>query len=101
MSPSNSSPTQLGNRLSRSLLQQDQWRTIVADLRLSPREEEIVKYIFDGLKETAIARALDISPHTVHTHLERLYHKIHVQSRCEVALRVFQTFLDHVDGEFN
>lgn len=88
-------PNQCKGRLSRMLLSDHQWQTIVDDLHLSPREVEIVMCLFDGSTEQGIALALGISPHTVHTHMERLYHKIHVQSRCEVALRVFETFLNH------
>lgn len=88
-----SAPTQPENGLSHRLLSDSEWRAIAADLRLSPREAQIVKCIFDGCKEHAIALELGISPHTVHTHLERLYQKINVTCRCEVALRVFEAFI--------
>lgn len=74
---------------SRSVLTEDEWLSIVASLRLSDREFQIVQCIFDGDKETTIANSLDLSPHTVHTYIERLYRKLGVASRCELLIRIF------------
>lgn len=35
-----------------------------------------------------MARQLDISTHTIHSHLERLYRKLGVTSRCGAVVRV-------------
>ena len=77
----------------KELLNESEWRAIARSLGLSERERQIVRRMFDDLKECAIADDLDISPHTVHTHLERLYHKLGVGSRCEVVVRVFAEYL--------
>ena len=65
------------------------WDLIVSKLRLSAREQQIVLHVIDDQKERAIARHLKISPHTVHTYLQRLYHKLDVASRVELVVRVF------------
>ena len=85
--------TQLSARLGRSLLSEDQWRTIARSLLLSGREFQILQNIFDDRKELAIAEELGISAHTVHTHLERLYRKLAVGSRCGLIVRVFAEYL--------
>lgn len=72
-----------------SLLTRTQWQSIAKSLHLSGREIQIVQHIFDDHKELAIAQNLGISPHTVHTHLERLYHKLDVASRAGLIIRVF------------
>jgi DNA-binding NarL/FixJ family response regulator len=69
------------------------WREIARRLRLSGQELRIVRGVFDGRKESAIAMDLGISPHTVHTHFERLHHKLGVADRVELVLRIMEEFL--------
>lgn len=66
-----------------------QWAAIARSLSLSPRELEIVKFIFDDKSEEGIAFGLDISRHTVHSYLSRLYRKIGVNSRPQLLVHVF------------
>lgn len=82
----------------RDLLTDSQWDSIARRLRFSRRETEVVQYIFEGLKESAIAYHLGISAHTVHTHIERIYRKIGVGSRCGLLTRVFATYLSLEDN---
>lgn len=76
----------------RDVLDEREWRAVTRALRLSVRERQIVKRLFDDASEAVIADDLGISPHTVHTHLERLYHKLGVGSRCAAVVRVFQAY---------
>jgi DNA-binding CsgD family transcriptional regulator len=69
------------------------WNNVARRLELSPRELNIVHGLFDGLTESAMASRFHISPHTVHTHVERLHQKLHVTHRVALALRVIQEFL--------
>jgi len=85
--------THRSGRVARSLLSEDQWRSIAGSLHLSGRELQITQFVFDDKKEGAIARELGISSHTVHTHLERLYKKLAIASRCELIVRVFAEYL--------
>ena len=66
-----------------------EWRSIGRSLKLSPRELQIVRCLFDDDTEAAIALRLGISSHTVHTYLERLYRKVGVSSRVALVVRVF------------
>jgi DNA-binding CsgD family transcriptional regulator len=85
--------------LSRSLMKwtdflpDSKWLTIATLLGLSGRESQILRCIFDDEPEAVIANHLDISPHTVHTHLERLYRKLGVNSRCQATVRVFAEYV--------
>ena len=69
------------------------WAEIARKLRLSKRELEIVRGIFDDRTEAAIADDLRISPHTVHTHVERLHRKLVVKDRAAIIVRVATEFL--------
>lgn len=73
------------------LLNGNEWERAVRDLNLSGREQEIARAIFDDRTESSIAEKLGISPHTVHTHVERLYRKLGVGSRTQLVLRVVQS----------
>ncbi len=75
------------------MLSPAEWSAIAGALRLSPRELDVVQCIFDDCTEAAMARQLTISAHTVHTHLERLYRKLGVTTRCGAAIRVFAEYV--------
>ena len=76
-----------------SHLSNDEWQSIADLLGLSDRQQQVVRCIFDGFDEPMIAKVLGISCHTVHAHLNRLYKKIHVKSRCELIVRLFLAYL--------
>lgn len=54
--------------------------------RLTSREEEILHLIARGLSNKEIARELDISGHTVKTHLHHIYDKLHQSGRYKAVL---------------
>ena len=63
-----------------------EWHAVASHFALSPRETEVAHRIFDDLRESEIATKLGISPHTVHTHIERLYRKTGVASRSALVI---------------
>lgn len=84
--------------LTRPFLSERSWLAIVQSLHLSEREAQVARLILtDDNTEGAIAVRLAISPHTVHTHLERLYRKLRVTSRCQVVTRMFQQYVELAD----
>jgi DNA-binding NarL/FixJ family response regulator len=57
---------------------------------LSPRETEILQMVAYGSTTKEVASKLTISPHTVKTHLERIFEKLRANDRAEavaIALR--------------
>ena len=50
-------------------------------LRLSPREHEILRLIACDRSDKEIARTLRMSPHTLRTHLSRVYQRYRLHSR--------------------
>ena len=79
-------------RRDRSILPYDAWRVIANSLRISDRELQIIQEIFDDRKESAIAADLTISVHTVHTHLERLYRKLGVNTRVGLVVCILSEY---------
>ncbi|HTV61603.1 MAG TPA: response regulator transcription factor [Verrucomicrobiae bacterium] len=54
---------------------------------LSPREREILELLAAGFANKAIADRLGLTDGTVRWHLRHVYHKLHVRSRTEAALK--------------
>lgn len=52
--------------------------------RLSPAQTRVLDRLLEGLSEKAIAKALRISKHTVHTHVHDIYRICRVHSRPEL-----------------
>jgi DNA-binding CsgD family transcriptional regulator len=81
------------------IVDRDMWLTLVCRLKLSRREAHILDSIlaFDE-GERSIGVRLGISQYTVRTHLERLYRKLHVNSRCQLVARVFSEYVTLASG---
>ena len=58
---------------------------------LSQREQEILQLLSEGYLYKEIADKLAISYSTVRTHIERIYDKLHVQSRAQAVAKVSNT----------
>ncbi len=52
---------------------------------LTPAERNIVRLISAGLRDKEIAAELSVSPRTVHSHLNRIYTKLDISSRLQLA----------------
>jgi HD-GYP domain-containing protein (c-di-GMP phosphodiesterase class II) len=61
-------------------------RATVWPAGLSEREVEVLRHLARGKSEKEIAKALFISPGTVHTHVAHIYEKIGVSTRAAAAL---------------
>ena len=51
---------------------------------LTPREQQVLQGIVDGLSDKEISARLDLSPLTVRTHVKHVYRKMHVNSRAQL-----------------
>ena len=74
------------------IFDKEEWRVLGAELSLSPRQHQIVQYLFLGKSDKQIARELDLALPTVRTHLGRLFAKLNVQDRHELILYIFHHF---------
>jgi DNA-binding CsgD family transcriptional regulator len=59
----------------------------VRGLLLTARQAEIIALAAEGLTNDQIARRLQISAHTVSTHMERLFLRNRLHSRAEAVAR--------------
>ncbi len=58
---------------------------------LSQREKDIVKCIEQGLTYKEISLRLNISSHTVHTHIKNIYEKLQAKDRGEALIKARKT----------
>lgn len=72
----------------------DIWACLVHQLRMSDREQQVALAVLEDQKELVISQRLGISEHTVHTHLERLYHKLNVSSRLQLVSCIARCWID-------
>jgi DNA-binding NarL/FixJ family response regulator len=56
-----------------------------ADLKLSPREIEVLQLVAKGFTMVEVARLLKVSPHTTRTHAKAIYRKLEVSTRGEAV----------------
>jgi DNA-binding CsgD family transcriptional regulator len=72
------------------LISETEWDAIKAYARLSRRESQVCRLLFEGQKRDRIAELLGISPRTVRYHLETLHKKLKVNTRVGLVLRMVQ-----------
>jgi LuxR family transcriptional regulator of csgAB operon len=63
-------------------------------VRLTPKEIETLKLLAGGNSNDHIARKLNVSTHTVKTHVYNLFRKLHVSNRVQAV----HWALQHIDG---
>ena len=61
-----------------------------ADHGLTARERELLQLLVAEQTQKEIARTLNLSPHTVDTHLRNIYAKLHVHSRSGAVAKALQ-----------
>jgi DNA-binding NarL/FixJ family response regulator len=74
------------------IFDKDEWKQLVGELALSPRQNEIIRHLLLGQSDKQIAAAMGLAQPTVRTHLSRLFARLNVQDRHELILRVFHHF---------
>jgi len=77
-------------RPGRSMLTDEQWESTAEKLRLTRREKEVCRELFDGFTRNEIADHLGIKPRTVRHYMEHIHQKLAVSNRVGVVLRIIQ-----------
>jgi DNA-binding NarL/FixJ family response regulator len=78
------------SNIARKVVQSFKRATLVvkpAAENLSPREMDVLDCLVKGFSYKETAEALSLAYGTVHTHIEHIYHKLHVQSRAQAVAR--------------
>ncbi len=68
-----------------------------SDPGLSAREREVLDLVARGFSSPEIAKLLELSPHTVKTHVRHIYEKLEVSSRGEAVYQAARRGLIEID----
>jgi len=68
----------------------DGYRWPLAELRLTPRESEVLALLAEGMTNRAIAEALGLGRETVKSHVREIFLKLGVHTRSEATNRVLR-----------
>jgi len=75
-------------RIAREVVRAFRRQGTVADrYTLSAREHQVLELLEEGLTYKEVAARLTVSRHTVHTHIKRIYDKLHANSRAEALTK--------------
>lgn len=75
-------------RIARDVVRAFQRQGKVADrYTLSGRERQVLQCLEDGKTYKEIAGELGVSPHTVHTHIKRIYEKLHASGKADALTK--------------
>ncbi len=61
--------------------------TVADKYALSAREKDVLRGLEDGLSYKEVASELHLSTHTVHSHIKRIYEKLHASSKSEALAK--------------
>ena len=64
---------------------------------LTKREKEVLKFLCEGHSYKMIADDMTISIDTVHTHIKRIYKKLHVNSKSEAVIKAIRENIIKLD----
>jgi len=78
-------------KIARKVIHEFQDETINEQYILSQREKDIVKCIEEGLTYKEISERMNISSHTVHTHIKNIYEKLQAKDRGEALVKARKT----------
>ena len=67
-----------------------QWSDVCRKMKMSLREENVCKLLFDGMTRQQIADQMGISNRTVRHHMEKIHLKLNVSNRVGVVLKIIQ-----------
>jgi DNA-binding CsgD family transcriptional regulator len=68
------------------------WKRFMKYFHLSPREIDVLPYLFSGLKNAEIAEKLFVSEITIKKHLQSIYAKVGVKNRTSLINKIVTQF---------
>jgi DNA-binding NarL/FixJ family response regulator len=78
-------------RIARKVLELFSRRTAPREnYNLTCREKDILRRMVEGLTKKAIAEQLNVSCHTIDSHVKNIYHKLQVHSRSRAVAKVLK-----------
>ena len=90
--------TSIARHLLRRFRTEDPGKTApTSAAHLTPRESEVLEVVARGFSNAEIGSLLNLSFHTVNSHIKSIYRKLAVRSRSEAVFEAVQQGLIHLD----
>ncbi len=77
-------------KIARKIIHEFQDDALSEQYLLTQREKEVVKRVEEGLTYKEIGERLNISTHTVHTHIKNIYEKLQAKDRNDAIIKARQ-----------
>jgi DNA-binding NarL/FixJ family response regulator len=74
------------------IFSESEWKELVSNLFVSPRQAQVIRYLLSGHSDKQIALEMQISVAGVRAHIGRLFSKFDLRDRLELVLYVFKCF---------
>lgn len=62
-------------------------------IQLTDREKEVLQFLVQGLQYKAIAENMFLSYEAIHSHIKKIYEKLHVNSKSEAVVKAIRNKL--------
>ena len=76
----------MSRKIARSVIREFQGAPVEEEYLLTPREREILAGVEQGYTYKELGERLRLSPHTIHSHIKKIYEKLHAKSRREALV---------------
>jgi DNA-binding CsgD family transcriptional regulator len=70
------------------IFSEKEWRQVVEDLELPPRQAQVIQHMLHGRSDKQIAQELGIAVPTVRAHVTRLFRRFELSDRIELVLHI-------------
>jgi len=88
-------PQESGSARPSELISKSDRQNIREKLDLTPREFEIALGLLDACSRQELAERFECSPHTIDSHLRRVFQKLGVNTSPGVTAEIFRAYVGH------
>lgn len=78
-----------------SLINDKQWAHLQKLYHMTPKEQQVAKFVCQGVSNEEIAMKLGMRPGTVKTHLRNIYRRVRVKNKISLLLQFIEDAIKH------
>lgn len=78
-----------------SLINDKQWGYLQKLYHMTPKEQQVARFVCQGISNEDIAEKLDMRPGTVKTHLRNIYRRVRVKNKISLLLQFVEDAIKH------
>ena len=78
-----------------SLINDKQWGYLQKLYHMTPKEQQVARFVCQGISNEDIAEKLNMRPGTVKTHLRNIYRRVRVKNKISLLLQFIEDSIKH------